>query len=83
MAINLKIVQCAECGSDMSVGSNTHKARHCMVCSEARYIRNLASLVSKSGPEYEANVKATRAYHARKARGGGWEEELSESEDSA
>lgn len=70
MAAQFKTVNCDGCGCSVTVGSNKRSRVLCKECREARYIANLASLISKSGPQYEANVKATREYYARQARGG-------------
>lgn len=70
MAANMRYVKCTACDNVVHVGTNKRNDTYCQECRIRRYIENMASLKSKSGPQYEANVKATRDYYAQKARGG-------------
>ena len=70
MDYHYRSVKCTECGVDMSVGTTKRKAAVCQECRIRHYTENMASLISKSGPQYEANVKAIREYHERRRQGG-------------
>lgn len=76
-----KTVHCTGCGRELRVGVNTRKPRNCGECNIQRYVDNMASLMRKSGPEYERNVAAIRASRARRAGGGTSETQLSKPSD--
>lgn len=61
----------------MTVGLKAHKLRYCAECRIARMLENLVSLMSRTGEQYEALIKAQHEAKSEAARGRGSSSESS------
>lgn len=71
MSGHIKTIKCAECGRDISVGTNTYKPRTCLECNMSRARENLRQIMSHSGPYYERMLAGQRRAREERRRGGG------------
>ena|SRR5215469_7800921 len=54
-----KQLPCSECGTLLTVGSNTRKAPRCVECGLARMTETQRQIAEKSGPEYDKWLSRT------------------------
>lgn len=71
MAGHTKVIQCAACQRDITVGSNTRKPRTCLECNMQRCYDNLLQIMLHSGPYYERMLAGQRRARQERGRGRG------------